>query len=175
MNDAFAPADGKTLPAPTETPADIRQAALAFFPDADAMTAYGDDLLRVEHDGQIWKVRRWRSGATPERVRFVHRILTAGRSAGIETIPAAAKLADGSGSTVSINNRVFDAETWLPGAPLATIAQESGPDWRTRESPGARSACALGIDHPGRGRAARRHAEAAASRGVPQMPLSGNR
>lgn len=171
MNDTFAPADGKTLPAPTETPADIRQAALAFFPDADAMTAYGDDLLRVEHDGQIWKVRRWRSGATQERVRFVHRILTAGRSAGIETIPAAAKLADGSGSTVSINKRVFDAETWLPGAPLATIAQESGPDGEhvnlpvlARPAPWELTIQAVAALHAAT-------AEAAASRGAPQMPL----
>ena len=171
MNDAFAPADGKTLPAPTETPADIRQAALAFFPDATAMTAYGDDLLRVEHDDRVWKVRRWRQGATPERVRFVHRMLSAGRSAGLETIPAAANLADGSGSTFVINNRIFDAETWLPGAPLATIAQESGPDGEhvnlpvlARPAPWELTIQAVAALH------AATH-EPAASRSAPLMPL----
>lgn len=171
MNDPLAPADGKTLPARTETPADIRQAALAFFPDAAAMTAYGDDLLRVEHDDQVWKVRRWRAGATPERVRFVHRVLAAGRTAGLETIPAAAKLADGSGSIVVLNNRIFDAETWLPGAPLATIAQESGPDGEhvnlpvlARPAPWELTIQAVAHLH------AATH-EAAASRGAPEVPL----
>ncbi len=47
MNDPIAPTTGMTLPTTTEPAADIRQAAQAFFPDAETVTAFGEDLLRV--------------------------------------------------------------------------------------------------------------------------------
>lgn len=130
MSDPTVPSGTK---APTtsdaQPPEDIRQAASAFFPNASRVTPFGDDLLRVDDASGIWKLRRWRQGATQERVRFVHETLRAARSAGVDVVPETAPLADGSGSGVYVlRDRVYDAETWLPGAPLAQIAQEAGPN-----------------------------------------------
>lgn len=121
------------LGVPTSTATDpqtteIGLAARAFFPNAARVTVYGDDLLRVDDADDVWKVRRWRRGTAPDRVRFVHHTLAAARAAGVEVVPDAAKLASGSGGVFVLRDRVYDAETWLPGTPLAQIAQESGPD-----------------------------------------------
>ena len=128
MSEESTPAGVPTPGSTDPQSADIGLAARAFFPDAARVTVFGDDLLRVDDGDAVWKVRRWRRGTSPDRVRFVHQMLAAGRAAGVEVIPEVARLAGGPGSVFVHRDRVYDAETWLRGAPLAQIAQESGPD-----------------------------------------------
>lgn len=52
------------------------------------------------------------------RLRFVHRALTHSREAGFSGVPKLATTREGE-TLLNLDGRLFDAQEWLPGAPLS--------------------------------------------------------
>jgi Ser/Thr protein kinase RdoA (MazF antagonist) len=110
------------------TPADrieqFSKVAARFFPDWISITKVesSDSLARVETSSGAFVLRRWPAGTTPERVKFVHSMLST-----LSELPFVPKLARaGEETTVHLDNQLFDATTWLEGKPLRR------PEWPTR-------------------------------------------
>ncbi|MGH2535034.1 MAG: phosphotransferase enzyme family protein [Thermomicrobiales bacterium] len=93
----------------------LTQAARAFFPDATTITPLPGhaDLVRVEAASGEWRVRRWPADVAPERIRFIHDLLDAAASASLLFTPRLHRTPDG--ALVRLDDRAFDATSWLPG------------------------------------------------------------
>lgn len=113
---------------PTEVAADLREAALAFFPEATSIgpVPISDDLARVEDGSGVWCVRRWPAGVPATRVRFVHAVLLEARRAGLRVVPGVAETSAGERrDVIAAGGRLFDAQGWLPGRPLGRRVVET--------------------------------------------------
>jgi Ser/Thr protein kinase RdoA (MazF antagonist) len=108
---------------------EMQQAAKSFFPEASAVIAVpdGDDLVRVETASGNFRVRRWPVNVAPERIRFVHDLLTTTADAGLEFVPMLHPLPDGS-PLLQIGPHSYDATTWIPGRTPERHAAPLGPD-----------------------------------------------
>lgn len=78
----------------------------------------GSVFARVESRGAVWCLRGWSPGLSPDRLRFVHRILLQSRAEGFDGVPALAETYDGD-TAVEIGGRIFDVQEWLSGEPLS--------------------------------------------------------
>ncbi|HET8524882.1 MAG TPA: phosphotransferase [Thermomicrobiales bacterium] len=112
---------------------ELRQAAAAFFPQATAVTAVSDhdDVVRVETGQGDFRVRRWPLNIAPERIRFVHDLLTIATApatgAGLDFIPALHPLPDGA-LLLHLGRHNYDATTWIPGRTPERHTPPVGPD-----------------------------------------------
>ncbi len=112
----------------TEVAADLRDAALAFFPEATSLQPVpsSDDLARVEDGSGTWCVRRWPAGIPAARVRFVHAVLLEARRAGLRVVPGVAETSTGERrDVIAAGGRLYDAQGWLPGRPLGRRVVET--------------------------------------------------
>lgn len=95
------------------------QAANALLPGAAkieplASRAY---LARVDQNETWWKVRRWPEATSQGRIDFVHRVLTAvGQE--LPVVAPRARPAPNGDASVLISGVAYDAQSWLPGAPV---------------------------------------------------------
>jgi hypothetical protein len=121
----FSHAEPPTEPAVTPMDELLRRAVAAFFPEARAVApaAGRPHLARVETAGGIWCVRRWPTGTTPERVRFVHELLREAQTAGIDFVPRVATLPEQQTSELALEGSLFDAQSWRPGRSLVRGAE----------------------------------------------------
>jgi Ser/Thr protein kinase RdoA (MazF antagonist) len=120
-------AANRSLAKPMDVPPDLDAAARVFVPDATSIAPVGNGgLVRVETPSGVWSVRRWRPGTTEDQIRFVHDHLRALRGADIEIVPEVRTLADG-GEVFVRDGVLYDAQSWLPGSPIARQAPERGP------------------------------------------------
>jgi Ser/Thr protein kinase RdoA (MazF antagonist) len=95
---------------------EMRQAATTFFPKASAVVAVPNDdaLVRVETAAGEFRVRRWPAPIAPERIRFVHHLLTTAADAGLDFVPVLHPLPDGS-ALLRLGPHNYDATTWISG------------------------------------------------------------
>ncbi len=138
MMDRHSPHPAAELPA--EVAADLRDATLAFFPEATSIQPVpsSDDLARVEDASGTWCVRRWPVGVPAARVRFVHAVLLEARRAGLRVVPDVAETSGGERRDVIVaGGRLFDAQSWLPGRPLGRRVVETAPAGARVNLPGA--------------------------------------
>ena len=77
----------------------------------------GSVFARVELRDEVWCLRGWPPDLSPERLRFMHRVLLRSRSEGFEGVPALAETSDGD-TAVESGGRLFDAQEWVQGEPL---------------------------------------------------------
>lgn len=113
---------------PTEIAADLRDAALAFFPEATSIQPVpsSDDVARVEDGSGTWCVRRWPAGVPAARVRFVHAVLLEARRAGLRVVPDVAETSTGERrDVIASGGRLYDAQGWLPGRPIGRRVVET--------------------------------------------------
>ena len=163
---------GSRSDTPPSVAEDLIAAAQAFFPDARSVSPLNrrDHLARVETPSGNWRVRRWPETTTEARVTFVHAALTAARRAGITVAPTVADLAPpASGSVLTMSNRHFDAQRWLPGRPVAEPSFADQPVDLPAALPEATFAALVGT-------VARIHAataELARTPDAPTVPLTG--
>jgi len=111
-----------SLSTKTDAAERVQRASAAFFPDATRIAPMPDspDLLRVEDASGSWYLRRWPAGFPPARVALIHSALERARSAGIEVVPKVAALAGRPEERIIVIDGVlFDAQSALPGRPLA--------------------------------------------------------
>lgn len=115
-------------PAPEPDPG-LTQAVDLFLPGASLTEQVPGHahLVRVEHDGAWWKVRRWPEATPRGRVDFVHRVLeqAAGEADGLAPRPRATS--DGAHSIV-VQGALYDCQSWLPGEAVA-----DGPEAEVRD------------------------------------------
>ena len=113
----------------------LREAARNFFAGQHAVSVIGRSsgfsgsaLARVEDSGRSWCLRRWPSDFGEQRLRFVHRVLVAGRAAGFSALPELARTGDGE-TVLALADGLYDAQEWLAGEPLscATATHPGGP------------------------------------------------
>jgi Ser/Thr protein kinase RdoA (MazF antagonist) len=118
---------GKATDAPALDPGLI-QAAEAFLPGAEVIEPLAGRgyVARVRQADSSWKVRRWPEATTRGRVDFVHRALGAVGQENPVVAPRALVAPNGESSAV-INGAVYDAQSWLPGAPVL-----GGPETRVQ-------------------------------------------
>lgn len=97
----------------------VVQAASALLPGADAIESLPgrNYVARVCQGDGWWKVRRWPEATSQARVDFVHRVLNAVGQEPPAVAPRALTGANGEAS-VLISGAVYDAQSWLPGAPM---------------------------------------------------------
>ena len=76
------------------------------------------DLAVAVGAGERWKLRRWPAGLPRVRLDTIHQTIAAVHAAAPTLAPAVATTADGATSIVSAG-RLFDAQSWLPGEPVA--------------------------------------------------------
>lgn len=98
-------------------------AAARLFPDATSIEPVetSDSIARVVTPSGAFALRRWPSGTTRERVKFVHSVL-----ASFAELPFVPKLVSTDADTiVEADQHLFDATTWLEGKPVRR------PEWRT--------------------------------------------
>ncbi|MDQ3045414.1 MAG: aminoglycoside phosphotransferase family protein [Chloroflexota bacterium] len=110
--------------------AGARKAAAAFFPDATRLVPLSDspDLTRVEDASGNWYLRRWPREVPPERVALIHGALERASSAGVEVVPRVAALAGRPEERIIvIDGALYDAQSALPGRPLARPRPEASP------------------------------------------------
>ncbi len=110
----------------------MQQAVQAFLPDATEIAGIPGhpDLARVTAPGGEWRVRRWPQGIPESDVTFSHEVLEIARRAEPDLTPRLLLTAhDTPADAVRIDGHVYDAQQWLPGAPVdgAEIA------WPTRD------------------------------------------
>jgi Ser/Thr protein kinase RdoA (MazF antagonist) len=102
--------------------------AARYFPASISITKVegSDSLARVETATGAFVLRRWPSGTTPERIKFVHSVVSS-----LSELPFVPKLARaGQETAIQVDQYLFDAITWLDGKPLRR------PEWPARlESP----------------------------------------
>lgn len=103
----------------------LREAASNFFRGPHRLSLLGRSpgssssvLARVETDYGSWCLRGWPPGYEDGRLRFVHRVLTHSREAGFSGVPKLATTREGE-TLLNLDGRLFDAQEWLPGAPLS--------------------------------------------------------
>jgi aminoglycoside phosphotransferase (APT) family kinase protein len=113
----------------------LREAARNFFPGQHVVSVIerssgfsGSAFARVEYSGRSWCLRHWPPDFGEERLRFVHRVLVAGRAAGFSGLPDLAKTGDGE-TVLAFADGPYDAQEWLAGEPLsgATVMDSGGP------------------------------------------------
>ncbi|MFT4039544.1 MAG: phosphotransferase [Thermomicrobiales bacterium] len=122
-----------TAPSPT-IDTDMPQAVQAFLPGATEVVPIPGhpELARVVTPEGIWRVRRWPAGAPASDVTFSHEVLEIARRVEPAITPALLLTShETPADAVRIGGRYYDAQQWLPGAPLpgAEIAWP-GPDVR---------------------------------------------
>lgn len=114
---------------------DLREAARRFFPAGHRMVGArgvlpgysGSAFARVEAaDGGAWLLRCWPTVFKEERLHFVHRVLVESRSRGFSGVPALATTRTGE-SVARVVGKLYDAQSWLGGAPLGTSRTSKGP------------------------------------------------
>lgn len=95
------------------------QAANHFLPGADAFEPLAGRayVVRVRHGDEWWKVRRWPEATSQARVDFVHHVLGAVGQEPPAVAPRALVAPNGEASAL-VNGAVYDAQSWLPGAPV---------------------------------------------------------
>lgn len=168
------PGSSKATSANVPPSDDLHRAALAFFPQAHRLTSLGDDLLRIDDATGVWKLRRWRSGTAPERIRFVHAVLAAASAANLDFVPTVAELAEKPGERIlSLDGRLYDTQSWLIGQPLAQLAQESGPSGEHVNLPLSVRPAAWQATIEAIARFHEATSPLAHTRNVPAMPLAG--
>lgn len=114
---------------PATPSADLVEVARRFFPAAHrciplgASTGFsGSHFARVEFGDRAWCLRRWPRGFAVDRLRFIHRVLHRSRAQGFRGVP---DLAAVDGETIlERDDALYDAQQWLPGAPL-----DGSPTW----------------------------------------------
>ena len=130
MADQRRPRHFVDQPDPVETQAAdaaLETAARAFVPDVTRLSPVGNGRrVRADAPSGAWLIRRWRAGSTEGRIRFVHDLLRAVRADGIEIVPDVLLTPDGS-EVLTLDGILYDAQRWLPGAPLGRAAPERGP------------------------------------------------
>jgi hypothetical protein len=90
----------------------------------------GSAFARVETPVGSWSVRRWPPDLGVGRLRFVHRALAESRSRGFSGVPALAATADGE-TVLHLSGRLYDAQEFLGGEPLAAHCPPAGHRCRT--------------------------------------------
>lgn len=113
--------------------ADLRDAALRFFPDIERFTLLGGSsgysgsaFGRVEARGASWCVRRRPAGFGAARLRAIHRALAHSRAHGFRGVPTLART--GAGETaLAASRRLYDAQGWIAGEPLSGSPAGTGP------------------------------------------------
>lgn len=92
-------------------------------------------LLRVDHDGHDVRLRRWPAGTSPQRVRFVHRLLATVSAAHPGLVGQPYLSRKRTDAVIQIGGRMYDAQTWLPNRPLAGRSFVQMPDGHTVHRP----------------------------------------
>jgi hypothetical protein len=121
----------------------MQQAVQAFLPEASEIFAIPGhpDLVRVTTPGGEWRVRRWPQGTPDSDVTFSHEVLEIARGSAAELTPQLVLTShDTPADAVRVDGHLYDAQQWLPGAPMkgAEIA------W---PSPESRIDVPVGIPH----------------------------
>lgn len=111
----------------------MQQAVQAFLPDATEIVAIPGhpDLVRVTTPVGDWRVRRWPQATPDSDVTFNHEVLEIARSADLGLVPALRLTThDAPADAVRIDGHLYDAQQWLPGAPVdgAEIAWPTADD-----------------------------------------------
>jgi hypothetical protein len=124
-------------PAPALDPV-LATAMDRFVPGHEGEVAVGGRafLVRIPRDGGDLRLRRWPSGATPDRVAFVHRLLThlAQALPGIAAKPGETR---GTGRWLAIDGALVDVQSWLPGLPSGGRSTPQLPDGHALHRPAA--------------------------------------
>jgi Ser/Thr protein kinase RdoA (MazF antagonist) len=100
------------------------KAAAIFFPVVSSVATIedSDSIAKVETPDGVFALRRWSEGTTPDRVRIVHSVLTS-----LAELPLVPSLIQANGeSVVQVEQRYFDATSWLDGKPLRRPERRPG-------------------------------------------------
>ncbi|MFN8678979.1 MAG: phosphotransferase [Thermomicrobiales bacterium] len=119
--------------APSSNQTPMQQAVQAFLPGASAIAAIPGhpDIVRVTTPGGEWRVRRWPPETPDSDVTFSHEVLEIARRAAPDLTPELLLTAhDAPADAVRVDGRLYDAQRWLPGAPVdgAEIAWPTSGD-----------------------------------------------
>lgn len=111
----------------------MQQAVQAFLPDATEIAAVPGHpgLARVTAPSGAWRVRRWPEGVPDSDVTFSHEVLEIARRAEPDLVPLLLLTPHATpADAVRIGGHLYDAQQWLPGAPItgAEIAWPSPDD-----------------------------------------------
>lgn len=104
---------------PDDHAADLAQAAAQFFPASEVVPIPpSQHLVRVETATGDAAVRQWPAATTNDHVEFVHALHATLRDAGVSSVAAILPVSSREATVLALNGRLYDARTWLPGAPL---------------------------------------------------------
>lgn len=99
----------------------MQQAVQAFLPDADGVTPIPGhaDLVRVTTPDGAWRVRRWPQATPDSDVTFSHEVLEIAHRIAPDIVPQLRLTAhEPPADAVRIDGHLYDAQHWLPGAPV---------------------------------------------------------
>jgi Ser/Thr protein kinase RdoA (MazF antagonist) len=83
-------------------------------------------FVSVEASGRSWCLRRWPLDFDERRLRFIHRVLLDSCASGFTGVPELAKTEDGE-TVLTLVGRLYDAQEWLAGEPLARVSLAGEP------------------------------------------------
>jgi hypothetical protein len=107
--------------APSSSHTPMQQAVQAFLPDASEIAAIPGhpDIARVTTPGGDWRVRRWPQATPDSDVTFSHEVLEIARRTDPGLVPELRLTThDAPADAVRIDGHLYDAQQWLPGAPV---------------------------------------------------------
>lgn len=117
-------------PSSSESQTQFQQAVQAFLPDATAIDPVPGHpgLVRVAAPSGLWRVRRWPAATPDSDVTFSYEVLEIAQRVEPELTPRLLlSHHDTPADAVRIGGHLYDAQQWLPGAPVAG-AEIAWPD-----------------------------------------------